>query len=208
MRKYLATTFCLIGLLVSAAHARAEVINFDDLSDGGYGTAIPNGYHGLNWTNFYVMNTAANEALFGPSGYSDGTVSAPNVAFNGGGLEAIVSDNSFTFNSGYFTAAWNNGLTITVDGYLGGNLVDTTSFVVNTTGPTLETFNWTVDTLDFTSSGGTNAGYHGAGTQFALDNLTINEVAPVPEPAAVLLLATLLSIALLPMIRKAKLTLR
>lgn len=96
----------------------------------------------------------------------------------------------FTFNSAYFTAAWNDGLTIDVTGKLGGVTEDATSFVVNTSGPTLETFNWTdIDELDFSSFGGVNHGYTGNGTQFAMDNMTINgPVTATPEPRLLLFL--------------------
>jgi hypothetical protein len=169
------------GLLAVSVQARAETITFDDLTDNGNGTPIANGYQGLNWTNFDVLDTA----VYGinPSGYQAGTVSGTNVAFNAGGGQAdiIASSTPFTLGSAYFTAAWNNGLTITVAGLLNGVQVDSTSFVVSAYAPTLETFNWAnVNQLDFSASGGTDV-YAGSGTQFAMDNLTIN---PVPLPAS------------------------
>lgn len=176
--------FLLCGITASA-----EVLTFDDLSDSGSGTPIASPYHGLNWTNFYVLNTPDFTTNFGPSGYANGTVSGPNVAFNGGGLSAMTMD-PFNFNSAYFTGAWNDGLDITIVGKLGGVTEDITSFTVNTSGPTLETFNWTnIDELDFSSAGGTpHAGYNGAGTQFAMDNMTINENVATPEPRLLLFL--------------------
>ena len=42
----------------------ATTITFDDLSDNGLGTAIADGYQGLNWANWFVLNTP----LFTPQG--------------------------------------------------------------------------------------------------------------------------------------------
>ncbi|HUA17744.1 MAG TPA: PEP-CTERM sorting domain-containing protein [Bryobacteraceae bacterium] len=189
--------FALLGAVgVWTPSLRADVITFDDLTFSSLDEAIPNGYSGLNWSNFGVINTADAFSEIGANGYTNGTVSGTNVAFNENGTAAAVSDGDFTFNSAYFTAAWNTGLTITVVGKEGGVTVDTTSFVVNTTGPTLETFNWTgIDELDFSSSGGTNAGYNGSGTQFAMDNMSINSV---PEPSTLpLVVAALIGAAVL-----------
>jgi autotransporter-associated beta strand protein len=166
----LATALVVAGV---AANAPAATLTFDDLPASN-GTAIPNGYGGLNWTNFCYLNALTFAPS--PSGYLNGIVSPPNVAYNVAGQQATISGSPFTFNSAYFTGAWNNGLDIQVTGYLGGVQVDTASFIVNTTGPTLETFNWqNVDTLTFTSSGGTQApGVAAGGTFFAMDNFTFS----------------------------------
>jgi len=46
----------------------ATTITFDDLSDNGFGTAIVNGYQGLNWTNWFALNTPLFTAQAGPNG--------------------------------------------------------------------------------------------------------------------------------------------
>lgn len=173
-------------LFLGSASVFAETITFDDLP--GNDTVIANGYGGLNWDNFASLDptTLSNPS----SGYTNGIVSAPNVAFNLYGNPASISSSTpFLFNSGYFTAAWNDGLAILVNGYLNGTLVDSKSFVVNTDSPTLEVFNWAnIDSLTFISSGGTNVGYGGSGTHFALDNLTVNAPSPVPLPGTLVLM--------------------
>ena len=146
----------------------------------------------LNWNNFYVLaNTDAPN-----SGYANGAVSGTNVAYNGFGSQAVTSGSPFTFNSAYFTAAWNDGLNVTVTGFLLGSQVDQTTFTINTAGPFLETFDWTnVDTLKFDSSGGSHhAGFIGSGTHFAMDDFRFNEAvsSAVPLPSTAIVGLTLL----------------
>ena len=147
---------------------------FDNLSDpGASGMPIPNGYGGLNWSNFYYLNSDAVFQHYGVSGYSNGTVTAPDVAYNGFGATASVSGTTFNFIGADLTAAWNNDLTITVSGYDNNVLVDQETVVVNSTAPTFFNFDFNgITQLVFSSSGGNNAGYDGAGTQFVLENFT------------------------------------
>lgn len=149
------------------------------------------GYGGFDWSNFSFTNANVN---YTDAGYLNGLVSGDYVAFNGAGNSAsmrVANPTVFDFNGAYFTAAWNNGLTIRVSGYLNGGLVGSDSIVVDTTGPTW----WQVDLLGidelvFDSSGGTNAGSldGGSGTHFAMDDFTYNAQQPVPEPASLTLL--------------------
>lgn len=181
-----------LALAGSANTAKAETITFDNIGANQSGTVIGNGYDGFDWNNFYVVNSTDEYNTYGANGYTNGTVSAPNVAYNDFSNPAsMTSGTPFTFNSAYFNAAWSNGLSITVTGLLNGVTEDTITFMVNATGPaTLETFDWSnINQLNFSSSGGTSAGYRGRGEQFALDNLTVNAAA-VPEPGAWLLLGT------------------
>ena len=184
----------VLGLAFMAlpAIAQAQLINFDDLSACG-GVQLSNGYQGFNWNNFWALNTT-NVCYPYVSGYAPGTVSAPNVAYNGGGTLASVSRaNPFTFNSVYMTAAWRNGLFVTVYAYDAlNNLIDNGSFFLNITGPTNEVFNWAgVSSVRFSASGGTNpGGLSGDGTQIAFDNMLMNNATVTPEPATLVLLAT------------------
>ena len=185
MRNVFASFTALFLAFGAATTAQAVTVTFDDLPESVSPTefTVPNGYGGLNWSNFYYVdvNSISN------SGYANGMVSPTNVAYNGFGDPAFASDSRFTLNSAYFTGAWNDGLDIHVVGSLGGVTVYTTDFLVNSTSPTLYTFNWAgLDNVAFSSSGGTDHGYGGSGTQFAMDNLRINE--PVPEPSTLLLL--------------------
>jgi hypothetical protein len=174
--------------LALATDAQAATLTFDDLPTPNAGTlAVPAGYGGLNWQNFGYLDPVDRYGTR-DTGYRHGMVSSPNVAYNRNDnvAPATVSGPQFTFDSAYFTGAWNDGLIIQVTGYNGGVLVDTTSVTVNSTSPTLEVFNWTgIDALVFSTSGGANHGYGSGGEEFALDNMTINEV---PEPSTLVLL--------------------
>jgi hypothetical protein len=194
MRKF--SRPCLLAIVAVAPGlidcARAEVITFDDLSATA---GISGAYAGFNWLNFQVLDTSAETARAGTAytGYSNSALSGTNVVFNGfgnpAGIASTAPGSSFALTSGYFTAAWNDGLNVTAQGYLNGVLKDTESFTVSTTGPTLETFNWTaIDEVTFSPSGGTphSEEAFGAGTNFALDNLTVNAV-PLPAAAWLLL---------------------
>ncbi len=181
MKKLTANLLCLY--MASTGAAYCQLITFDDLSVLGVFSVIPNGYQGLNWDNFYVLNTVADQAQLGVNGAVNGVVSPPNIAFNGLGNPASISAATpFTLDSGYFTAVWNNGLTLEVIGLNGAATEYDNTYTLNTSGPMLIDFSdASVTEVEFESSGGVPAGYSfGTGTQFALDNLT---VATVPEPS-------------------------
>ena len=154
---------CGVFFLFAAA-AHATIIGFDDTPADAFGVPIPNGYAGLNWSNFGALNGPDAYSADSTNGYTNGVVSPDNVAFDVFGLQATASGSPFTFNSAYFTAAWNNGLSVTVTAYNGATQVGQQTFVVDATGPTLETFNFVnIDKVTFDCSGGTNAGYRGGG---------------------------------------------
>jgi hypothetical protein len=190
----IAATVIVLGI---GEVAQATVLTFDDIAPISGFASIPNGYGGFNWDNFDYAN--GSSPLVTRTGYDNGRVSGDYVAFNGFGNPAIVSDSVFDFNNAYLTAAWNDGLSVTVEGLNNGAALYSKTVVVDTTQPTLVNFDYFgVDQLRFTSFGGVEPDYlqgKGAGTQFALDNFTFNEKATsVPEPT---LLPALLSIAIL-----------
>ena len=185
----------LSALILTAGSAQADigVHTFDEI--GGNGGPMPNGYGGFNWkigswTEWYYLNAPA----FGikPSGYLNGMVSSPNVAYSQGLKASTISGGLFDFGGAYLTAAWRDGLNIKVDGYLGATQLYTQTVIVNTTGPTWFDFNYYgIDKLEFLSSGGTqNPDLNGQGFHFAMDNFTV-----VPAPAAALLGMLGLSVA-------------
>ena len=168
-----------IALLLIASNANALVINFDDLDTALSYTEVPSGYNSYNWNNFFALN--GNSSTYINSGYHVGIVSQANVAFNANGNPAYISkSNFFNLHSGYFTAAWNNDLQLTVTGFAdegGTNQKYISTYTLQTTAPSKITFNWTgIRRVLFSSSGGVDAGYSGSGTHFALDNLSIDGV--------------------------------
>jgi hypothetical protein len=166
-----------------AAFAGSPVtLTFDDLAaptPPSPSASIPSGYGGLQWSNFLYANTLAIHIA--PSGYSNGVVSAPNVAVNGFGQPASLSGGTFDLDSAYLTGAWDDGLQVEVQGFVGNTLTYDNTWTVNSTGPTLINFNYLgVTSVQFITSGGVPHGYGSSGEQFAMDNLTITFI---PEPA-------------------------
>ena len=178
-----------VALMAVPAAGQAQVINFDTgLSAFG---AIPTGYAGFNWNNFYALDGV--NYYGNPSGYQNGVVSPNFVAYNAYGDPAeVYSSNPFTFSSVYMTGAWLDGMNVLVQGYNNANLLYWANVTVNTSGPTLfAPTGWNgVDAVWFTPSGGTNHGYGGDGTHIAFDDMTLNGATVTPEPATLLLLAT------------------
>lgn len=178
-------SFILLFSFAGVAHA--AVLDFEGLTSNDCCDLIPDGYGGFTWSDDFSLINGGN---YHPgSGYDTGTVSGEYTAFNSWENDVSIENGTFTWNGAYFTAAWNNGLNITVEGWAGGSMVYTNTVVVNTTGPTWFDFNYeNIDTVMFSSSGGTNAGYGGYGTHFAMDNFTYN--ASVPEPSTLLLMGS------------------
>lgn len=190
MSRHLPPRLSVLAALLAGLYifpAAALTITFDDLTDtsaGFGGTPIPDAYQGLIWTNWNVLDTADATNIFGPSGAAAGTVTPPNVAYNPDGGEAIFSSATpFVFDSADLTAVWNQGMFITVTGLLNGVAEDqeVLSPPPSATGPTLYSFDWAgINEVDILPTAGVPfAGYSGAGTQLALDDLTIT---PIPEP--------------------------
>ncbi len=92
------------------------------------------------------------------------------------------------------TSGCNNSLQARGTGKLNGVSVDMMTLTVNTSGPTLETFDWDNQVV-FHWFGGANAGINGQGTEFVPDNLTTSPavfdqrpLARRPEPSTLALL--------------------
>jgi hypothetical protein len=179
----------LFALGVSPVQA-GFTLTFDDVtSTVSPSVLIPNGYGGFDWNDFAVQHR--DGSAIPSSGYRTGVVSGDYAAFNTFGDPATISGNPFTFNSVYLTAAWNTGLNILVEGLVGNSVVYSQTVVVNTTGPTLFTFDYeNITTLQFTSFGGIDAGLGGRGIHFNMDDATFNNaVNPIPAPPGLVLFA-------------------
>jgi hypothetical protein len=167
-------------------HFGRQAAKFDDLPNQ-YNMYL---YGGLYWYNFYTLDPST---LFARSGYLAGLKSPNNVIHNSPftgvspsiaslGQAPIAPNYSaignagyiFILNSAYLTSAWNDNLQVTVQGYYHGRWVYKHTYTLSAVKPTLVTFPpQLVEYVIFTTSGGTpHAGYAGAGTQFAMDNVT------------------------------------
>ena len=181
----------VVSVLTDLAVNAQGLITFDDLLLQTYGRPVPNGYAGLQWNFFSVLEPQSYPG--DPVGYLNGMVSPRHVAFNDyansdgtttGGFHSLGP--VFDLNSAYLTAAWNDGLQVQVSGFVGGLLKYSSAYTLNTTAPTLVNFNFLgIDRVEFISYGGIphlNPG--GGGTQTAIDNLSIT----IPEPKTISLL--------------------
>jgi hypothetical protein len=172
---YGAATSTWAALTVCAANSAFQT-TFDELPNAMNEPSIPAGYGGLNWYNFRYLDAVRTTAR--PSGYQVGMRSASVVAFNGYGSPAsITSTGLFNFVSAFLTAAWNENLRLTVEGYTAGRLTYSNSYTLSPTAPTLIRFNYLgVDEVDFISSGGTlHQGYSHPepAEQFVLEDVTM-----------------------------------
>lgn len=153
----------------SAGNAQTT-LTFDDISTS-FQTVIPNGYGGLNWNNWFVVNTLV------PSGldYANGVVSSPNVAADGGdgSPASFSSSTAFTLNSAYLMPLGGEGSDyFNVYGYSGGTQVYANSYFILANSPTLINFDYAnIDTVQIATD---------ADVPFTMDNMTIT----VPEPSA------------------------
>jgi hypothetical protein len=138
MRKLILILLMPLILVCAQASRGDNVLTFDDLPPPAPGGPhVPNGYGGLDWSNFYY-DSGANVPN---SGYNYGIVSPDNVGFfsvdNNQATITLANAGEFTFESAYFTAAWNDGLQVKLQGYNGTTLLDSQIFTVNTSGPAL-----------------------------------------------------------------------
>jgi hypothetical protein len=146
--------------VLAATSASQLTATFDTLSPAYQ--PVPNGYQGLNWTNFYVS-----------SGNPPGTVSSPNVAGDDNSLQPATISRSSPFNliSAYVTAVYYTNQEVEARGYYQGMLFyDTTNGLSDVT-PTNFQFNFLgVTRVDFISSINFNPGGY-----FAVDNMVVVE---------------------------------
>jgi hypothetical protein len=163
-------------LIANTASNAASLWTFDDLATpetipGLNYSTIPNGYGGLSWSNFGVLDGSIRP----PSeGYHTGLVSPNNVAFNFYGEPASISRPSgvFDLNSAYLALALNldTPLNVQVQGWIESTLLYDNTYAVYRSDPTFIDFNYKgVDRVVFISF---------PEQQFTLDNLRVT----VPEP--------------------------
>jgi len=184
MKKLIMICAMLLGV---ALPADGSVATFDDLA--GSGVPISDGYHGFNWSTYFYQVDGSLPAYV-DTGYDHGRVSDNHVAYNAWENVVAASDNVFDFDGAWLTGAWNDGLNIRVQGYLGAALKYDQTVVVDTSGPTWFNFDYQgIDRVQFSSFGGVLnpvAALRGEGQHFAMDNFTYSETV-IPAPGAILL---------------------
>ena len=149
-----------------------KLFHFDDISNTKGGAKFGGATHGdFYWSgDWYVVHKDA----YPGSGYEKGNVSPYHSGLNG--FEApvsVTSDEEFTLDSVYLTAAWNKGLNITIEGLNDGKQKFLETVTVNNDKPNKFDFNTPyIDEIKFESFGGTDADPgDGTGTHFVIDNL-------------------------------------
>jgi opacity protein-like surface antigen len=174
-------------LVASAGMASADTtVTFDDLPMMTGPATIDNGYQGLDWSNFsYRSGTGRGLAT---SGFSKGTVSGPNVAFNNSSDPSVLSSSTpFNLDSADLTGAWRSGLQLEVKGFKPGDSTPDydSIYTLTSTGPTLINFDFLgVDKVEFSSFGGASTLTTAVGVvpeTFVMDNLTLGR-SPVSAP--------------------------
>jgi uncharacterized membrane protein YdcZ (DUF606 family) len=160
------------GLVVSASANANTVLTFDELSplqSPMHVIWLQNGYGGLNWSNFGVINGIYVGPTSGNNGYYYDIVSPPNVGTNGWDMPASFSSNKpFTLVSMSVGQSAYSGKTH-FDGYVGNTLTYSLDVDTNARHTTPVAFGWTgLSMVVFQNSSGA-----------VIDNLTI---AAVPEP--------------------------
>ena len=120
------------------------MITFDDITNSTTaGASVPNGYNGLNWGNFAVLD---GDTFFNPrTGYKAGLVSHPYLAFDPWAADMNVANpnGTFTVNSFYSCAVWYDGdVTLRITGSKSGTALHTKSYLLSSVNKTLIELNW------------------------------------------------------------------
>ena len=110
------------------------VVGFDDFTTANTLAEIPNGYGGLNWSNW----VATHRILYGGPGYVNVATSGEYVAYNSSGNPATVSsDQPFDFVGASVGSAWPEGeqYDVVVRAWRGDELVHVDRLSPSTAGP-------------------------------------------------------------------------
>jgi len=186
-------TIVIAAAQVMIQPADAATLDFESVGVDGSQSAIPAGYGGFSWTNFFTLDGEEEYGDEPGNGYINGTASGDFVGFNGGGNAASLSrDANFNFISATFAGAWYDGLNVDVAGFRDGVQIYSTTFSVSTGFYSNLFLNWLdIDQLTFMSYGGTTVFNPLHNHQFVIDNFQYS-VVTTPVPPAFLLMATAL----------------
>lgn len=161
----------LAAALAAASSAQAALIDFDDLVGPDDNVQVADGYAGLDWGGFTLINAP-------PAVYAAGVHSGPNAIIQavGGSFFGTADGADFTFASAWVTGTPLRATdTVYFLGFRDGVQVYNYSVDVLTTAPTLLNFDWNVDRITF------DTGWDGG----ILDDITVTGLgpSPIPEPS-------------------------
>jgi len=152
----------------------ADVITFDENQALDLTGQISEGYGGLNWDNFFIINESEIPEL----NSENGAVSGEWAATTEWGIISAVDDQVFDFTGAYLSGIEDDGLLVNVIGYKDFEEMYATSVVVNTEETKWFEFDFNqIDELVFWAEG--SSPYNS--WNFLMDNFTYQ----VPEPAIV-----------------------
>lgn len=180
-------TKMVAGGLLMTTLACATLINFDDLKAPVPLDKIPQPYYGLTFSVSPYNGIEATNAT--EPGVANGVVSGLNVFVSDPQLPSFQTPDilgvraPFTLNSFYITAATNDGLTVSVRGTRGPSTMGEKIIVLETSGPTLVTFNWgSIDEFRFSVLNPGTMGSLENSTKIVLDNIDVT-MSVEPEPS-------------------------
>lgn len=147
----------------------SSLITFENASTT---SLIPNGYHSLQWINAYVLNTQTYPQYFN-TGFYSALTSGSWVAYNKDAkMMTIHIDPPSTFNIKSFvaSAAWQDGVTLSMISQRGSTYYQEASFFVGKSSPTTIELNWSnINTITFYASKDNSQ----VGEVFVMDNLCL-----------------------------------
>ena len=172
-----------LGAALVAGPACAGVVTFDDR---GSAVQALGHYQGFDWKNISTVGPKA--AGLSNTGYGKGMVSAKTVDFNDyGDVTGSISlaSGTFTFQSAYFSAAWIEGLKLTIVGLNDGIQKYARTLTLTDKSPQLFAANWGgIDQLTFTTYIDQCTDQ---GRQFVMDNFKFMSAVPEPDTWALMI---------------------
>lgn len=178
--KKLFSLLALSAAVLSAPHASASVINFDDLNAGGKLASMSGHtlYDGLSWSSsWYLGDTSV-------SGYANGAHSGSEFLLNGFGVNnlGISSATPFTFLGAWFATPNTNGAKAN---WINVSAYDSNNVLVGSTGQVAVTGIYTQVATQFANVSRLTVSRDQG--WFVMDDLSILRAAEAPEPASIAL---------------------
>ena len=146
-----------IVVAINGANDVVPLIDFEDIAPGIYGTfEIPDGYHGFNWDVPYGINLYALDGT--GSGWGGYALAGTNVAYTPWAYQPVTitrtDGGDFDFEGVELTSAWDSSQTVTLEGWLDGNLIYSDTVTIYNTSVTDVNEDWgAIDTLIIGNSG-------------------------------------------------------